>query len=74
MHVARCLCESKLAALEQMFGNCPQAVEKVREVVGDSGELLDFWFGFCLKRHVVFYKIRLDGHTELRYALLETQD
>ena len=74
MHVARCLCESKLTALEQMFGNCPAAVEKVQTTLGDSGELLDFWFGFCLKRPVVFYKIQIEGHTELRYALLETQD
>ncbi|MBK8810738.1 MAG: hypothetical protein IPN69_08415 [Acidobacteria bacterium] len=72
MHVARCLCESKLTALEQMFGNCPQAVEKVREVVGDSGELLDFWFDFAPHdRHAVFFRYRDGSVTHTEIATLE---
>ncbi len=71
MHVAKCLCESKLAALEQMFGNCPQAVEKVQKTLGDSGELLDFWFDFYRNRHAVFFRYRDESVTHTEIATLE---
>ncbi len=72
MHVAKCLCESKLAALEQMFGNCPAAVEKVQKTLGDSGELLDFWFDFAPHdRHAVFFRYRDGSVTHTEIATLE---
>lgn len=61
-------------AFARMFENCPKAVSKVREDLGDAGRMTDFWFDFVLGgKHAVFYKIRIDGRTDLRFVLLEQE-
>ena len=72
MHVAGCLCESKLAAFEQMFDACPAAVEKVQKTLGNSGELLDFWFDYAPHaRPAVFFRYRDGNVTHTEIATLE---
>ena len=54
-----------------MFTNCPKTIDEIRNTVGDSGELLDFWFDYAMGgKHAVFYKFRRDGETQLKFALL----
>lgn len=58
--------------LADKFGGCPEAVERIRRAVGDTGELLEFWFDFALgDRHAVFYRFRRDGRTETSFERLE---
>lgn len=59
------------AELERMFTNCPKTIDEIRNTVGDSGELLDFWFDYAMGgKHAVLYKFRRDGETQLKFALL----
>lgn len=59
------------AELGRMFTNCPKTIDEIRNTVGDSGELLDFWFDYAMGgKHAVFYKFRRDGETQLKFALL----
>jgi hypothetical protein len=60
-------------ALASMFANCPDAVQAVKETLGDNGDLIDFWFDFAFgSKHAVFFRYRTDT-VRTGFALLEKQ-